>query len=84
MWIFYHTFAVYPEIEVISGLINDQFTEAVATVFRQRPHAFFVGGLTLIVSLQILGLGFLSLQNKRYFDELFHLNSAILKQSKEL
>jgi glycosyltransferase involved in cell wall biosynthesis len=74
-WIFYHTFVVFPEITVTSGLWNDQFTEAVAMVFRHRPHSFFVGGFTLIVALQFIGIGFLSLQSKRYFDELFHLGS---------
>jgi glycosyltransferase involved in cell wall biosynthesis len=83
-WIFYHTFVIFPEIQVSSGLVNDQFTEAVATVFRNRPHSFFVGGLTLIVAMQFIGIGFLSLQNKRYFDELFHLNSAILKKTMKL
>lgn len=83
-WIFYHTFAILPEITVSSGLFNDRFSEAVAAVFRNRPHAFLVGGFTLIIALQFIGIGFLSLQNKRYFDELFHMNSAILKRTKDI
>jgi glycosyltransferase involved in cell wall biosynthesis len=83
-WIFYHTLTVLPDITVASGLLNDRFTEAVAMVFRNRPHSFFVGGFTLIVALQFIGIGFLSLQSKRYFDELFHLNSTILKKTKEV
>ena len=81
MWIFIHTFSIYPEITVASGAINDQFTEAVSQVFQQRPHAFFVGGFTFLTALQFLGIGFLSLQNKRYFDELFHINSTQLKRA---
>ena len=50
-----------------------------SAVFRERPYAFFIGGVSLIVSFQFISLGFLSLQNKRYFEELFHLNSGILK-----
>ncbi len=83
VWIFYHTYLVFPEITVSSGLWNDRFSEAIALVFRDRPHAFFVGGFTLIIALQFIGIGFLSLQSKRYFDELFHLNSALLRRSKE-
>ncbi|MCW5515659.1 glycosyltransferase family 2 protein [Muriicola sp. Z0-33] len=83
VWIFYHTYVVFPDIVVPSGLWNDRFTEAIASVFRDRPHAFFVGGFTLIVALQFIGIGFLSLQSKRYFDELFHLNSGLLRKSKE-
>lgn len=78
-WIFIHTAEAYSAVEVDSGLANDRFTEAVGLVFRQRPHAFVVGAITLIVSLQFLSMGFLSLQNKRYFDELFHLGTSNLK-----
>ena len=79
-WLFYHTYVIFPEITVSTGLWNDRLTEAIASVFGDRPHAFFVGGFTLIVALQFIGIGFLSLQSKRYFDELFHLNSALLKK----
>ncbi|MEM6347986.1 MAG: glycosyltransferase family 2 protein [Bacteroidota bacterium] len=77
-WIFYHTFDVYSTVEVTSTIFDARFTEAVAEVFRTRPHAFFVGGFTFLTALQFLGIGFLSLQNKRYFDELFHINSSQL------
>lgn len=83
-WIFFHTFTILPEITVASGMFNDKFSEAVAMVFRNKPHSFFVGGFVLILALQFIGIGFLSLQNKRYFDELFHLNSGILKKTKNL
>ncbi|MEM9721598.1 MAG: hypothetical protein AAGA10_20195, partial [Bacteroidota bacterium] len=79
-WIFFHTFSILPDVVVEAGMFNDRFSEAVRIVFQQRPHAFFVGGITLLVSLQFLGIGFLSLQNKRYFDELFHINSNQLKK----
>lgn len=82
-WIFIHTAEAYPLVEVVSGKINDRFSEAVAEVFRDRPHAFFVGGFTLVIALQFLSLGFLSLQSKRYFDELFHLGTSILKRDRQ-
>ena len=84
MWIFIHTFNLYSTVEVSGGMINDRFSEAVAAVFRARPHAFIVGGVTLIVALQFLGIGFLSLQSKRYFDELFHINSSQISKWKRL
>lgn len=55
-----------------------RFSEALSLVFQEHPYAFIIGGISLIVSLQFLGIGFLSLQNKRYFDELFHINTTIL------
>jgi hypothetical protein len=82
-WIFFNTFGVYPEIP--SGVLpDDRFSEAIALVFRNRPHAFLVGGVTLIVALQFLSMGFLSLQNKRYFEELFHINTSLSKKIERL
>lgn len=51
-------------------------------VFNERPHAFFVGGITLLAAIQILSLGFLSLQKKRYFEELFHISTSVYKRVK--
>ncbi len=79
-WIFIQTFQVLPEIAIGMGNIEDRFGMAVARVFQERPYSFMVGGITLIVALQVLGIGFLSLQNKRYFDELFHINTTLLQE----
>lgn len=79
-WIFIQTFQALPDIAMELGNIEDRFGMAVARVFQERPYSFMVGGITLVVALQILGIGFLSLQNKRYFDELFHINTTLLKE----
>jgi dolichol-phosphate mannosyltransferase len=79
-WIFYNTFQVMPQIQVDPQFIDDRFSMAVGQVFKSRPHAFVVGGFTLLVSIQLISLGLMSLQNKRYFEELFHINSQIIKQ----
>lgn len=81
-WIFYHVYAIYPEVQVANEFFDDRFTEAVSQVYDKRPHAFLIGGFTFVAAIQFLGLGFISLQKKRYFDELFHLNSTILKGTK--
>jgi len=78
-WIFINTFQVLPTIQVDIPYFDERFSQAIGLVFNKRPHAFFVGGITLILAIQILSLGFLSLQEKRYFEELFHINSSILK-----
>ncbi len=83
VWIFINTFVVYSALPHIPGPFDAEFSEAVAEVFKARPYAFIVGGVSLIISLQFLSLGFLSFQSKRYFDELFHLNSKILKKVNE-
>ena len=80
VWIFINTFQVMPQIIVDPQFIDDRFSMAIGQVFKARPHAFIVGGITLLLSIQVLSLGFLSLQSKRYFEELFHLNSSVLQQ----
>lgn len=83
VWIFYHVFTIYPEIQVSGEFFDDLFSEAVAAAYNKRPHAFLIGGFIFVSAIQFLGLGFISLQKKRYFDELFHLNSNILKQTRK-
>jgi hypothetical protein len=39
-----------------------------------------VGGISLIVGIQLVSLGILSAQNKRYFDEMFHLGTTIYRE----
>ena len=56
------------------------FSSCLALQFRENPQSFVVGGITFIAAIQILSLGFLSLQSKRYFEELFHLGTSIIKQ----
>ncbi len=36
-----------------------------------------------MLSVQLVGMAMLSLQNKRYFDELFHLGSTLLRERRE-
>jgi len=76
-WIFINTFRMYPIITANGQYFDDRFSAAVQALFQLRPYSFLVGGVTLIVALQILSTGFLSLQNKRYYDELFHLGSNL-------
>ncbi|MGB8700279.1 MAG: glycosyltransferase, partial [Thermosynechococcaceae cyanobacterium] len=55
-------------------------TEAVAEAFQQAPHAFIIGGMTLMLSIQLFSLGILAVQSKSYFEEIFYLASAIYRQ----
>ena len=80
VWIFINTFQVLPTINVDPQYFDDRFSQAIGYVFQRRPHAFYVGGITLVSAIQVLSLGFLSLQNKRYFEELFHINSSIKRK----
>ena len=59
-----------------------RLSAALAEVFRARPHSFFLGGFSAMIALQLLSLGFIAYQSKRYFEELFHLSSWIRSRVK--
>jgi glycosyltransferase involved in cell wall biosynthesis len=81
-WIFINTFSLYPYIQAgTNSFIDDKFSMAVAELFKLKPHAFLIGGFVFIIAVQFLSLGFLSLQSKRYFEELFNLNTNMYKNN---
>jgi dolichol-phosphate mannosyltransferase len=59
------------------------FSESLALQFKKNPQSFIVGGITFIAAIQFLSVGFLSLQSKRYFEELFHLGTSFKKHKTE-
>jgi glycosyltransferase involved in cell wall biosynthesis len=54
-------------------------TDAVAQAFQRFPHTFMIGGITLMLSIQLFSLGILAVQSKSYFEEIFYLASAIYR-----
>jgi glycosyltransferase involved in cell wall biosynthesis len=56
------------------------FPQSLAVQFQRNPQTFLVGGITFVIAIQFLSVGFLSLQSKRYFEELFHLGTSFKKQ----
>jgi glycosyltransferase involved in cell wall biosynthesis len=67
---------------VLPGQIHS-FSNSLAKEFKENPQSFLVGGITFVVAVQFLSLGFISLQNKRYFEELFHLGTSFKKSGQE-
>jgi glycosyltransferase involved in cell wall biosynthesis len=81
-WTVIHTLRAYAA--AAAGQSFDfRLSDAVASAFRLAPHAFIVGGIALLVAIQLLSLGLLALQKKRYFVELFTLGSLILRNTSE-
>jgi glycosyltransferase involved in cell wall biosynthesis len=80
---------VWTSIDVISVYgsapphpsFKGELSAALAEVFRARPHSFFIGGFASMLSLQLVSLGFIAYQSKRYFEELFHISSSIRRQA---
>lgn len=66
-----------------SGTIETcSFSISLAKQFAKNPQSFMVGGITFLAAIQFLSLGFLSLQSKRYFEELFHLGTSLIQNNK--
>jgi glycosyltransferase involved in cell wall biosynthesis len=69
--------AAYPDLA-----FGSLFSAAVAEAFKLSPHSFLVGGFGLIFSLQLVSLGILAMQSKRYFEEIFHLGTSIYRNNR--
>lgn len=81
VWLLYDTLS---DLAMVNSILKDghrTFSDSLAMQFKKNPQSFLVGGVTFIIAIQFLSLGFLSLQNKRYFEELFHLGTSFKKQN---
>ncbi len=76
-WTLIHTLREYDKLASLGLSIDYRFSQALGAAFGVSPHAFIVGGLALVVSIQLISLGLLALQKKRHFMELFYLTSSI-------
>lgn len=77
-----HTLRHFLELGQYTSMLN-RASHAVEAAYVAHPHTFFVGATSTIISIQLLSLGFHSMQNKRYFEELFHLATAIFKKQQQ-
>ncbi|KAA9039308.1 glycosyltransferase family 2 protein [Ginsengibacter hankyongi] len=75
IWLLYDTLSTLSQ----SHGLGSTFSSSLALQFKKNPQSFMVGGITFIAAIQVLSLGFLSLQSKRYFEELFHLGTSFKK-----
>jgi glycosyltransferase involved in cell wall biosynthesis len=76
-WVVWHIAQVWGDKGTFG---NSGFTAAVENAYRQAPHTFILTGITLVLALQLISLGVIAAQGKRYFEELFHLGSAVYRR----
>ena len=74
-WAAIHSWTNYESLAKIAPVTDP--TEAVAAAFQQAPHTFVLGGIFLMLSIQLFSLGILSMQSKRYFEEIYQLGTAV-------
>jgi len=82
-WAFVHTIANLRHVQSSIEFFPVRFSDAVSLAFHQSPQSFIIGGISLILAIQLISLGILALQHKRYFEELFHLGSSIYKFNRQ-
>jgi glycosyltransferase involved in cell wall biosynthesis len=80
-WAFIHTIMHFDSLPASSQFFDAGLSAAVRAAFAQSPHSFLIGGITLLLGIQLISLGILALQSKKYFEELFHLNTTIFKNN---
>lgn len=83
LWLLFDTLSMWHELILKGGTMEYPFSYSLAEQFRKNPQSFLVGGITFLASVQFLSLGFISLQSKRYFEELFHISTTVLKKTSE-
>ena len=81
-WMVIHFADAYSQLAGTPETTRD-LSAAVALAYTRYPHTFIVGLLSLMLAMQLIGMAMLSLQNKKYFDELFHLGSTLLREARE-
>ena len=79
-WVFAHTISQLSYLPPSVESFWIRLSAAVALAFQQAPHTFLIGGVSLMLSIQLISLGILSMQNKKQFEELFYLGTNIYKQ----
>ncbi|NEP16228.1 MAG: glycosyltransferase family 2 protein [Leptolyngbya sp. SIO4C1] len=75
-----HCVAVYREL--LQTSVAAEPTQAISQAFLDHPHDFLLGGVTLILSIQLLSLGLLAMQMKHYFEESFHLGTQTYRAAR--
>lgn len=67
-----------------TGSFDSHLTFAFSETYSERPHSFIIGGISFMVAVQLITLGLLATQAKRYFEELFHLGTNSRRQFEDL
>ena len=55
----------------------------IAAAWHAAPEAFIIGSLGFIAAVQLCACGLISLQNKCYFEQMFHLGTTTYRSSRE-
>jgi len=71
-------------LDQTSGSLDYRITQAFQDAYQLRPHSFVVGGFALVIAVQLISLGLLATQLKRYFEETFHLGTGLVRRMERI
>ncbi len=57
-------------------------SRGLAAAWQASPSTFLIGGMSLLAAVQLLSCGLISLQNKCYFEQMFHLGTTTYRSSR--
>jgi len=63
-------------------LIDTIEARGLTAAWQASPHTFIIGGMSLLAAVQLLACGLISLQNKCYFEQMFHLGTTTYRTSR--
>lgn len=81
-WLFIHFLRQYRTLTQYTWFL-DRASFAVGAAYSQFPHTFIVGLMSAMLAIQLISLGILALQSKRYFEEIFHLGTTIYRSTQK-
>lgn len=76
VWVCIHWWTAFGEFAQYTWFL-DRASAAIGAAYQANPHTFVVGGVSLLLAIQLLSLGILALQNKKYFEDMFHLGASM-------
>jgi hypothetical protein len=76
-WCVWHVFQVWGAPSPVG---NSGITGAIEGAYQRAPHLFLFTGITAVLSIQLISLGVIAAQGKRYFEELFHLGTSVYRR----
>jgi hypothetical protein len=76
-WCVWHLFQAWGDPSPVG---NSGLTGAIEGAYDRAPHLFLFTGITAVLSIQLISLGVIAAQGKRYFEELFHLGTSVYRR----
>jgi glycosyltransferase involved in cell wall biosynthesis len=77
-WVVWHIAQVWGQP---SQFGNSGLTGAIQNAYERAPHTFLLTGITFVLAFQLISLGVVAAQAKRYFEELYHLGTTVLRRT---